>query len=304
MAYETGSVASPTALQTIIENFCTTNGWTLNAGAGSWLSKGQSHVHFSGANTTTLTISGANSADGTTELCPFTRSIYIPSVSWPVTYHLFYDTAPDQVSCVLNYESTKIQVIMFGDLVKVHNSAYVGGNWFFASRGGIITDNVKLSACSDIAIQSQTTIGGAVSIPFSLLLTESGGSHEDNNGGLHCKIDGNIWYQDNDYYNYKVSLTDYTISALFRSPNSWNNQAQLIPIHLQYTMASALYSYIGYVEHLRFIRVDNYEIGDIITLGSDKWKVFPWYIKNVVSRNGNSVSADSGTLGFACRYTP
>ena len=46
MAYSSGTVNNPAALATTIENFATANGYTLNAGAGSWLSKGNSHVRL------------------------------------------------------------------------------------------------------------------------------------------------------------------------------------------------------------------------------------------------------------------
>jgi hypothetical protein len=378
MAYQTGSVANPGALATTIETFATANGWTLNAGAGSWLSKGQSHVRLGATllsqinsitragtlatvamanvhglttgNTVTIigatdalyngtyvitvttttqftyimsgtpaanavltvkkvlgpslqemSIFGANSSDGLTELCPFSRMIFIATADWPVTYELFYSTTPDQLTCVLKYQTSKIQVITFGDIVKINTAAYVGGNWFFATKGQeVITDTiVGLISFLDTDPPS-TTSGNRPVIPFAKQPGVTGTGTTNN--PIHCKIDGNIWDGNGtEGFAGKINLTDYTVSLLFRSPNNWNNQTHLVPIHLQFSMASSLFGYIGHVEHLRFVRIDNYEISDIITLGPDRWKVFPWIAKSTVDRNG-SANPNSGTVGFAVRY--
>jgi hypothetical protein len=396
MSYATGTVANPAALQTVIENFATTNGWTLNAGAGSWLSKGGSSVNLmygipkpinsitsSGTATATVTlighglttgnlvsifgatnslynvtnatvtfinsssfsyplasipsgaaatatnsnllfisnnlassevfsIAGSNSSTGTGK-CPYPKAIYIPSASWPVTYYIFSNTLPDMISVVLQYATNYIEVIHFGDIVKIHNSAYVGGNWFHAPRYCITAaagQSSKLWTFTDAILSSSTTnsIGNNqdyAPIPFS----EQASTGRSPNG-LHIEIDSLVWDTLGTGYSARngFSYTDYTNSLLFRSPNTWNNQANLVPMHLQLrTSASTPNShYLGYIEHLRLIRVDNYAIGDEITIGSDVWKVFPWIFKNSSIRNGDgsdSTVPNSGTLGFAVRKT-
>jgi len=377
--YQTGTAATPSILQGIIEAFCTNNGFTLNAGAGSWLSKGQTHVKFDTILTTTvnslnkvstvatatcstshllttgdtvvvsgatgvdaalyngtfnvtvtggtvftyvmsgvptdncptpsttiilnnnkqwLNINAANSSDGSTGVATRTGAVYIPFASWPITYYLFYSGTPDQVACIINYDATKIQVLMFGDIVKVNSSAFVGGNWFFASRVAshqyIINDAYAQITDSILAGVS----GGSIPMPF---IDSSAVGVVYNNSQIHCEIDGIVW-ADTGVAATNVMQPDYTISSLFRSPNSWNNQSDLIPIHLQFRMLSTLFGYIGYIEHIRFIRIDNYNLGDIITLGTDQWKVFPVFQKDATNRNGTTGS--TGTLGFAIRYAP
>ncbi|WP_020160512.1 hypothetical protein [Methylobacter marinus] len=301
MAYQTGTVASPAALKSVIESFCTNNGFGLTA---NWLSKGQSNVTLTVDGTKGLHITGANSADGTVELCPFSKQIYIVDASWPVTYYLFYSANPDQVVCVLQYDTNKIQTIMFGEIVKIHSSAFVGGNWFFASRGGSsasIGEPVFVSITDAEILSGVTTLYGSfqfrgdIAIPFSTGV----GGWTYKTTGLHAKIDGSVWDSTDKL---KVTPTDYTVSSLFRSPNAWNNQALLVPIHLQFAMADNFKAYLGYVEHIRYIRIDNYEIGDIVTLGTDRWKVFPWIAKNAAARNASVAATDSGTVGFAVRY--
>ncbi len=381
--YQTGTAASPTALKTIIETFCTDNGFSL---ASDWLSKNQSHVNINtsvvggissltGSGTTatcstvylhglvtgdsitisgatdslyngtfsitvintsqfqytmagtpaaspatgtllatgdprTLTIVGANSADGLTELCPSSNRIRVELASWPITYYLFYSGTPDQVCCVIRHDVTKFQHIMFGEIVKVHTSAFVGGNWFWATRGKDVTLLTRLDSLSDTilgggryAFSSFTT--GLV-VPFASSTTPSVDSQTS--GFIHAKLDSTVWAgpsHNNQHAQGSVELTTYTVRSIFRSPNTWNSQALLVPIHIKIRMASTLDSYLGYVEHVRLVRVDNYEAGDIITLGSDQWKVFPAVEKNSANRNGDiSDTSHSGTLGFAIRYVP
>ena len=88
--------------------------------------------------------------------------------------------------------------------------------------------------------------------------------------------------------------------------NKWNGQALLVTPEIYFgALGNTFKMYLGYIEHLRFIRIDNYNLGDTITLGSDQWKVFSFAQKNASIRDGNiSGTGLSGTGGFACRYTP
>lgn len=254
--------------------------------------------------TSFLGITGMN-GNGT-GICQIPRNIYVTAASWPVTYYLFYSASPDQIVCVVNYETDKIQMMVFGDIVKIHSSAYVGGNWFFATKEFVSTLLPNLQEISDVRIVSGrgTSTGNQIGafIPF----TGAGDSATGNSGntGLHVEIDGNVWNTANSAgFLYPITCTDETIRNVFRSPNAWNQQAHLIPIHIQWA-ATANFMYLGYVEHLRHIRVNNYNIGDIVTLGADKWKVFPWYFKNLAAPNGpvGNGFPNSGTIGFAVRY--
>jgi len=94
--------------------------------------------------------------------------------------------------------------------------------------------------------------------------------------------------------------------AYYGGFNHFTGEAQLVPIHLQFGMSSSLEAYIGYLDHLRLIRITYYNIGDVITIGSDSWMVFPWGLKNTDTPNGPPTQGfhTTGTLGFAVRYVP
>ncbi len=379
--YQTGTAASPTALKTIIEIFCTDNGFSL---ASDWLSKNQSHINLhtripatisgisrsgtlatvtvtgshrlttgdtitiSGATDSlyngtfsvtvtapstftyvmggtpaaspatgtlvasgdprTLSIQGANSADGLTELAPYSDRIRVELASWPITYYLFYSGTPDQVCCAIQHDVTKVQHIMFGEISKVHSSAFVGGNWYYATKGINTTAISSLLSISDTGLSTCSVTGTGQVVPFPL--NGSSLAIDNTSGRIHCKVDSTVWTNGilTTAVQGQVFLTDYTRRSLFRSPNTWNSQALLVPMHLKIRAASTLDMYLGYIEHVRLVRIDNYDLGDIITLGSDQWKVFPCLEKNSATRNGDGLSAptnqQSGTLGYAIRYVP
>jgi hypothetical protein len=299
MPYYSGTAASSSALQTIIETEAVANGWTLTSGT---LYKGGSAVKLSNT-TNQLIINAFNDPDGVTGPADDPRSIYIDTGYWPITYYLFIWDTPDVIVCVVNYGAFKIQVLMFGDIVKTHSSAYVGGNFYFATRKADATgedaSRVQLSQ-HQLLTSGDTGFGNdrTMVIPFTERgYTSSPPPHVKN---IHVEIDGTTWADTSD-----ITFTDTTLNAYYRSPNTWNQQAHLVPMNLQFAMNSSLYNPIGYVEHVRLVRVDNYNIGDIITIAPDEWKVFPWTQKDTVLRNGSVAGGTdgySGTLGFAVRY--
>jgi len=311
MAYFTGTVSTNADIKTLIETKTVLSGWTLTSG---WLHKGNSNVKLELPADNIITISGANSSDGTVEPCPLVHAIGFSLFYWPAVYHLFINTNPDLVVFVVVYGTNRIQVMIFGDLKKIHNSAYVGGNFFYAStiptaltlevlEDTIPAESGFLSSLTNTDINAsdgQDYHKAYSPIPF---VSMANGNYQYGNA-IHVKIDTRIWDdQGADSYT-KVFYTPTTISSLFRSPNLYNSQTHLIPINLQFAMADNLYGYLGYVEHMRLCRIDNYEIADIITISPDQWMVFPWKSKNTIHRNGANIKGQTGTVGFAVRYTP
>jgi hypothetical protein len=97
-----------------------------------------------------------------------------------------------------------------------------------------------------------------------------------------------------------VGLAQSAITKLFRGLNQWNQQATLITPELHFQALANFYMCIGYIEHMRLIRVDNYNSRDEETLGSDVWKIYPAARKNASNRNSDT-SNGTGTIGFAVR---
>lgn len=89
-----------------------------------------------------------------------------------------------------------------------------------------------------------------------------------------------------------------------RSPNSWNSESVLIPIQLFIKRSEDKRSLAVDLQNARTLRVDNYDPGQIITLGADQWRIYPFYRKNSDQRDGGSGIDHSGTFGWAIRYDP
>jgi hypothetical protein len=302
MTYYTGVVADEAALQTTIETIATTyHGWTKT---GNVLHKSNCYVKIAVESvvipyaTDMLVIRGCTST-AEANLMPEKRSIMIPVSYWPITYYLFAYTSPDMIVCVVKYNTVYIQVIMFGEIVKNFPGtvSYTGGNFAWATCQQDRMDDVPNIASADVNNLNGGDAGfygtQLSCIPFTHIATGSGATHAD---CIHVEIDGNMWGHSQTIY------TDTTTSSIFRSPNLWNSQSHLVPMQLQFAMQDNLWGYIGYLENIRLIRVDNYEIGDIVTITPDEWKVFPWHIKNTVYRNGVYNIESSGTFGLALKY--
>lgn len=296
MPYYTGSISTPADMKSLIDTQAVTNGWTKT---GEVLHKGSSAVKLTAVGGNRLNIDAYNSSDGVTGASADTRSIYLADAYKPAAYHLFIHSNPNIIVFVIVYNVNNIQMMMFGDVNKIHASAYTGGNFYFAT----LADDMTILDQSNVYLQDVVTLvsgGGSVLrtftgiIPFAL---PSGSTYPTlPNKQIHAEIDGEVWCDQS-----KVIYTNSTVIALYRSPNTWNSQAHLIPMNLQFAGKDNLWHYLGFLEHIRLVRIDNYEIGDLITIAPDVWKVFPWSRKNSVSRNGNT-DAESGTIGFAVRY--
>ena len=97
---------------------------------------------------------------------------------------------------------------------------------------------------------------------------------------------------------------------IWQQPSTWNTESTLMPIRFYKERPSFKASMILDCENARHLRIDNLMPGDILIIGSDKWKVFPWYRKDSAARNGTaSISSDgnlsqnhTGTFGWAIRY--
>lgn len=309
MSYQTGTAASASALLTIIKTFATDNGWTNST--GNKLNKGNCYVELASHDTDqTLSLKAYNSSYTTAHVGEY--GIFVETASWPITYYLFAQSSPNMIICFCQYDTNKIENLMFGELVKVHSSAYIGGDFIHGSHlynypggnGTLIRAITFTISNTDLTFSNGVGNGAWACSPIPFTRMSGWGVDVT---GLHMEIDGRIWSSDTsaDPYtssNNSVYLTRETISNLYRGPNTWNSQTNLIPINLHKITASSRYMYLGYIEHIRLIRIDNYELGDIITIGSDRWKVFPWVQKNSVYRNGGGPISHSGTLGAAVRY--
>ena len=90
-----------------------------------------------------------------------------------------------------------------------------------------------------------------------------------------------------------------------RSLNPWNQGMNLVPWYLFGQATSGNLIVLGEIAHLRFCRMRNYNLGDVITIGADQWKLYPVLLKNAaVPTPPSDMSSNyhSGDYGLAVRY--
>lgn len=297
MAYVNGSATSVTDLLSALQAACTANGWTLS---GSVLHKGACYVQVNVVSGY-LVILGGTGIDGSNALTgagPYVGRIGVAwtgdSLTFPVTYAVHIGATPDEVYLLINYESTRWQWMAFGC------SPVTGlpgtGNWYGAS----VTRSINSFKCS-----ISPTTGGEINALRQSMALFWNTSNNYQCSFFHHGLDGNTWSGDNENVTDSTSAINAISPAspfVSRLPNQWNGEITLIPIQPCISRGSSKQSIAGDVAHARYVRVDNYVAGDIITLGSDQWKVYPWHQKNVVQRDGGLNLNHSGTLGWAIRY--
>lgn len=307
MAYETGTTTSYADLLTRIHTFLQANGWTLS---GAVIYKGNVFAQLT-ANTDDLRVKGGQGESGGALVTPFSgygriySQAYGDNVAFPATYHFFVHTNPDVFVCVLNYVTLNCQWLTFGELNKV--GIWQGGQYYGASY---------TSAPTDWTVQfhnwycDATDKNGhyrAIGLGYFWAADDNNGDYY---GNLHmvCDLDGAVgdWIDNHGLQggpNFNGSFLARDLVPY--GPNTFNSQATLVPVHVYASRPDVFCSILGETGHTRYINIKHYNIGDIITLGAEKWMVFPHQKKSSSTlTDGNTIleSGNTGLLGFAVRY--
>lgn len=287
MAYASGTANSPSDLLTGIRNACTANGWTLS---GNVLHKGTCYAEVM-INSGIITnrggtgIDGSNNLTGATDRGSAQLGVTMDTVpfSWPVAYEAFINTSPDEVYVVVKYSVVYWQNLSFGQSTM---PGLVGtGNWYCGSYPYSSDDRYCVSTTGENGLNPPGP-GGSLFCSYR------------NAFGVHHALDSSTWIVSSPIYggNFAGSAIDWS-SLFFRQPNQWNGEAILIPVRVYAQRPSGFISPVLECAHARFVSLANLNDGQIITLGSDKWKVYPWFTRNRTSNSEKQTFA-----GHAFRY--
>jgi hypothetical protein len=341
MAYITGVANSLADLLTALRNGCTANGWTLSADV---LHKGTCYVEVihkpiiagftdkgflqacagTGIDGSNL-LTGRATANhfGTGCLGPLgdgTSVTVTTDWDWPVTYHIHVLTAPDEVYMMVNYGSAQYwQMIAFGQ--SPAEGCPGTGNWHHGTspqRAQATWNRLYGSSqvvCNPSGSSMSSFNGGVVpgAGPFWWFAKD-----ESNSVALPAMFHGvydhlGVVGWSNSRYTWQnaaanlinmVSASQAVQPLPVYSPNTWNNEAHLIRWQIMQPRLEFKSSVVGELQHIRFVRNDFLDDGQIIPLGPDSWKVYPMYRKDVTNRNGGGTAgaSHSGTCAVAIRY--
>ena len=315
MAYITGSAASFADLQTAIQNACTANGWTLSSGilskngcffqlvAGT--SGGYAQLQlFGGTGQSGTTLTGQPPSNYGAKICSNNGNV----IAFPINYEIHLFTNPDEVYCIINYNSDFYQQLSFGksDVPGIGGT----GAWFTGAKRSdqSLTDGTfgfkvfMTTIWPEIAATSSEE-----GYPCGLFFEGGSGSYFAS--FVHTGLDATPWRSGNSG---NSALTGYrgagmqVGSLLMQLPNLYNNASVLLPIKPVALRSSGGVTIIANPKNARYLRIDNVVPGEIITFGAERWKCYPFYRKDSTVRNGvdwRTGATHSGTFGYAIRYT-
>ena len=285
-------------VRTAIVNACTTEGWTWDASVDV-LWKDTKFVKITTGANNSLALLGRTAL--TTGAAPTVVWIgdysdaYSPAsntITFPLTYHIF--VFAEEVFCTINYATFDYQMLAFG---KSSQCDHIGtGLWVYAP----LTSSVRAPYRSMRTPSNRYGRYGSAMGKF-----ESVSSYDSTQ--IHNNIDPTFPWATGYGIDKAIAKGHFLIlgqeKLLLASPNQFNNEGVLLPVRIFKRHASDFHSLILEVQNMRELRIDNYDPGEIIQLGSEYWMVLPWWRKNLVDRGGNSTS-HSGTYGYAIRYEP
>lgn len=293
MAFVTGTANSMADLLAALQSACTANGWTLT---GNVLSKGACYV-AAGVASGYLTVQGGTGVDATPALTGAAPALSRIGPAWtgdtftfPATYVIHIGSAPDEVYLGVNYEVSRWQWAAFG------SSPVAGlpgtGNWCWASVLASISNGNNYMASGGT--------GGGNSLVQVMAAFYMIANNNWCNAFVHHGLDGGSWSTNNNIS--PANASSATGTLIGRQPNLWNGEALLVPIQPAVARTNGKASIVAQLGHARYLRNDNLQDGEIITLGADRWKAYPWHRKNASARDGGVEITHSGTFGWALRY--
>lgn len=310
--YYSGVANSWADLRTAIFNACTANGWALTDDV---LSKGAAYVRLitstatSGAPGPGVIAQGGTGYSGGTlvNASPIRPRMGRPNYgvaepTMPVEYYIHLFTGPDEVYVIAKADVDFYYFLAFGvSTISLPGS----GLWISASA------SYQPGTSSSSGIYISPTIGGSAnsgSASGGFLWETSGSSNADYlQDTIRASIDAIDWLPTIGTGSSLVSRFNGVRAAapmVEYSPNAWNSASPLIRIRGLMVRASSKSSLVCDIQNARYLRVDNFAPGEIITLGSDQWRVYPFYRKDATDRDagGNSIRNHSGTMGWAIKY--
>lgn len=298
MSYYSGTAASLAALRDALLVHAQADGWTLT---GDVLSKAGVYfrIQVTATNITCLGCESnavANPAPNLVQIGRiFQRSGYTTrEISFPCSYEVL--GFAQELYMVVNYDVDAYQWMAFG------KSTVPGlpgqGGWFGATGGPVyavttVTDPIAITPSS----------GGSTNFvegnSAALFYADDIRHQTSRNCYVNHGLDGAGWAWSSDG---NTTGIRWSIPLHGMLPNVWNSEALLLPLRAYRVRPSYKSSLIASLDNARITRIDNLAPGDILTIGPDRWKVFPWYRKSITSRNGGTNINHTGTMGWTIRY--
>lgn len=292
MSYQFGSATSLSDLLGALKTACVDGGWTVS---GDVVSKGDCFVGFTLTPDYIEALVGLGSAAGVVQT-PAPSAVRLRSVTttqsldFPVAWfsHVF-DT---EVYFFVRYGVDRFAYVAFGQ------SPVPGlpgkGVWISGYAVGTVVSGLTYNSAPPYDAVHQNGSGIMSAGPFWCVTPSS-----NVNSYVHHGLDGAGWSGIITGVASANRIAGYLFSA---QPSAWNSEAVLLPFQVMVDRPADKRSFVAELVNARYIRINNLDPEAIITLGSDQWKVYPFYRKNAATPNGGQPLDNSGTFGWAIRY--
>ena len=294
MAYYSGSAVNMAGVRQALVDACSLEGWAWNAST-EMLSKGAMFLRLqvvSGYLTALgRTSAAAGDAPGVVRI-GWIAPMRIADISWPVEYEIF--VFEDEVYLVINYAVDYYQWLAFGQ----SSISGVSGTGLWVSA---TLSHVAMLRSDIEPIDMAATDGGGSNLVCPGIFWGTTGQDQSRQSWVHSDIDGQGWWPAQSLAGAPVGISA-SAPLLGLLPNAWNSEAVLLPIRAYKVRPSSKVSLTAELAHARYTRIDNYVPKEVVQIGSDKWRIFPFYRKNSAARNGGAGINHSGTFGWAIRY--
>jgi hypothetical protein len=316
MPYETGSATGVADLLDKLRIFATANGWTQDyfgartsgAGTALQLTKGTQYVTFiadTGAGTSSdpgpffgcYSHNVYSAGNGTENQAQGSAKLYTNAMTGPyVAYHFITgaERGCDYLYVVVETGSGIFKHTGVGKLVGL--GALNTGMFAYACRWSYSTSSNAINTANSTQHAVPWDSGGTVSGQGTQVRADSDGIsprwYDANSGGSFASRMGGGVRDPGVTTAGSVRGTVHTPGLCGAS--SITGRTVLLPAWMYGERTANLGSPLGYPPHLRWVRLDYLNPGDVLTIGSDQWKVFP-----VIRKDGGAGQVNSGKYGYA-----
>lgn len=299
MAYETGSTTGNADLVAKLAVFAQANGWSYGTCSGGHFSLSKNGVFVSVAyDSSNIYLMGNTgySSGSTWNTQPgnsgFTSTTNFMSGTHKA-YHFF--AGDTYIYAVVEVSTNIFRHFNFGLLTKY--GTYDGGQFVNGTRWGIS------SAFSDWQ-------GGAANYPYHqyhIAPFDDRGINVYSKNHVRADINGfTNKYWDINAANQSSNARSVVRASLGlldglgpRGVNMFNLRTILLPIYVDVIRSAGLYSCIGQAPDCRYVNMFLYNPGQLITIGSDEWMIFPLCQKTSTWDNNTSTVQSSAYMGLA-----
>lgn len=316
MPYITGTANTLAELRGALVSACTANGWSWNSStevlskAGRFSGKDLFvRLQISGAFLTLLGRTSALAGDAPRDVKiggAWTGSASLYAVTYPLNYYIHINDF--EVYMFINYSTDFWQYCAFGQSAIPLPGTGLWVSASLATQASLGDAYIPRSGCyiSGSGFQNYSSLGlGTTAGPFSILYSGHGYTYVNQcNSFTHTALNTVApWSLQStssvDLYN------GFTLSPkLSLIPNAFNAEAVLLPVAEYYTHTGGYRSLVNDLKHCKITRNNYYQPGQVITIGTEKWKIYPVVRKNAFAGNGDqdNYNYHSGTIALAIRY--